>query len=28
MNRGKIIAQGSSDDVIKHPKVMESYLGE
>ncbi len=28
MNRGKIIAQGSSDDVIKHPKVIESYLGE
>ncbi len=28
MNRGKIIAQGSSDDVIKHPKVMESYLGK
>ncbi len=28
MNRGKIIAQGSSDDVIKHPQVMESYLGE
>jgi branched-chain amino acid transport system ATP-binding protein len=27
MNRGKIIAQGSSDDVIKHPKVVESYLG-
>ena len=28
MNRGKIIAQGSSDEIIKHPKVMESYLGE
>jgi len=28
MNRGKIIAQGNSDDVIKHPKVVESYLGE
>jgi branched-chain amino acid transport system ATP-binding protein len=28
MNRGKIIAQGNSDDVIKHPKVLESYLGE
>ncbi len=27
MNRGKIIAEGSSDDVIKHPKVVESYLG-
>ena len=28
MNRGKIIAQGNSDDVIKHPEVVESYLGE
>ncbi len=28
MDRGKIIAEGSSDEVIKHPKVMESYLGE
>jgi branched-chain amino acid transport system ATP-binding protein len=28
MNRGKIIAQGSSDEVIKHPKVAESYLGD
>ena len=28
MNHGKIIVQGSSDDVINHPKVMESYLGE
>jgi branched-chain amino acid transport system ATP-binding protein len=28
MNQGQIIAQGNSDDVIKHPKVMESYLGE
>jgi len=28
MNQGKIIAQGSPDDVIKHPKVVESYLGE
>jgi len=28
MNHGKIIAQGNSDDVIKHPKVMDSYLGE
>jgi len=27
MDRGKIIAKGSSDDVIKHPKVVESYLG-
>jgi len=28
MNRGKIIAEGNSDEIIKHPKVMESYLGE
>ena len=28
MNRGKIIAQGNSEEVIKHPKVIESYLGE
>ena len=28
MNRGKIIAQGNPDDVIKHPEVVESYLGE
>jgi branched-chain amino acid transport system ATP-binding protein len=27
MDRGKIIAEGSSDKVIKHPKVVESYLG-
>jgi len=27
MDRGKIIVEGSSDDVIKHPKVVESYLG-
>jgi branched-chain amino acid transport system ATP-binding protein len=27
MDRGKIIAEGNSEDVIKHPKVMESYLG-
>lgn len=27
MNRGKIIAQGDPDDVIKHPDVVESYLG-
>jgi branched-chain amino acid transport system ATP-binding protein len=28
MDRGKIIAEGSSEQVIKHPKVIESYLGE
>jgi len=28
MNRGKIIAQGNPDDVIKHPEVVESYLGD
>ena len=28
MDRGKIIANGSSEQVIKHPKVIESYLGE
>ena len=28
MDRGKIIAQGTSDEVLKHPKVIESYLGE
>ncbi|MCH6571163.1 MAG: ABC transporter ATP-binding protein, partial [Thaumarchaeota archaeon] len=28
MNRGKIIAEGNSDDIIKHPKVIESYLGK
>ena len=28
MDRGKIIAEGSSDEVIKHPKVVESYLGK
>ena len=27
MDRGKIIVEGSSDEVIKHPKVVESYLG-
>ncbi len=27
MNRGKIIAQGIPDDVMKHPEVVESYLG-
>jgi branched-chain amino acid transport system ATP-binding protein len=28
MNQGKIIAEGSSDEVIKHPKVVESYMGK
>jgi len=28
MNRGKIIAEGNSNEIIKHPKVIESYLGE
>jgi len=28
MNLGKIIAKGNSDEVIKHPKVVESYMGE
>jgi branched-chain amino acid transport system ATP-binding protein len=28
MDRGKIIAEGDSDEVIKHPKVAESYLGK
>jgi branched-chain amino acid transport system ATP-binding protein len=28
MNRGKIITQGNPDEVIKHPEVVESYLGE
>ena len=28
MDRGKIIAEGNSEEVIKHPKVIESYLGE
>jgi len=28
MNRGKIIAEGNSDEIIKHPKVIESYLVE
>ncbi|WP_316505323.1 ABC transporter ATP-binding protein [Nitrosopumilus sp.] len=28
MNRGEIIAQGNSEQVIKHPQVIESYLGE
>lgn len=28
MNRGKIIAQGNPDKVMKHSEVVESYLGE
>ena len=28
MDRGKIIVEGTADEVIKHPKVIESYLGE
>ncbi len=27
MDKGKIIAEGNSNDIIKHPKVIESYLG-
>lgn len=27
LNQGKIIAQGTSDEVINHPEVVESYLG-
>jgi branched-chain amino acid transport system ATP-binding protein len=27
MDRGKIIAQGTADEVTKHPKVVESYMG-
>ncbi len=27
INRGKIIAQETPDDIIKHPEVVESYLG-
>ncbi len=27
MDRGKIIVEGNSDEVLKHPKVVESYLG-
>ncbi len=28
MDRGIIIAEGDSDEVIKHPEVIESYIGE
>ena len=28
MDRGKIIVEGNPDEVMKHPKVAESYLGE
>ena len=28
MNRGRIILEGDPDEVIRHPKVVESYLGE
>ncbi len=28
MNQGKIITQGSSEQIVKHPKVLKSYLGE
>ena len=28
MDRGKIIAKGGSEEVLKNPKVIESYLGE
>jgi len=28
MDRGIIIVEGDSDEVIKHPKVAESYLGK
>ena len=27
LDQGKIIAQGTSDEVIRHPEVIESYLG-
>ena len=27
MDNGKIVAEGSSDEIINHPKVIESYLG-
>ena len=27
MDKGKIVAEGSSDEIINHPKVIESYLG-
>lgn len=28
MNRGEIIVEGDPDSVVKHPKVVETYLGE
>ena len=28
MDRGKIIVEGNPDEVMKHPKVAESYLGK
>ena len=27
MDRGRIIAEGTADDVVRHPEVVESYLG-
>ena len=27
LNRGKIIAEGTAEEVVSHPEVMESYLG-
>ena len=28
LDGGRIIAQGDSDEILKHPAVIESYLGE
>ncbi len=28
MDKGKIIVEGGPDEIVKHPKVIESYLGE
>lgn len=28
LNRGEIIVEGTPDEIIRHPKVIESYLGE